>query len=327
MRELDVKSAKESLVADIEHNMHRVLNHPLYHVAKDKDLDQTSLLEFIQCFMEHHVWAVWDYFQILKRLQGELTCTKVPWRPIGDRQLRRFINEIVLEEETDMFEDGETPGSHLELYLRGMDQAGANTIPMRSFLEYLGTSDMPTVEDIVAKAKECGAPPAAVKHIRGTLDLAMNGKACEVAGVLAFGREDIIPKMFIQLLPNVHAQTSIFRYYLERHIELDGEDHGPLAIRLVEIMCNDESSHHDVSSTTTDAKPSECIDLTDLATAPSSPGAQRKESSTDEPSIIVMRDAGLVQNMSKWDYATKAINSALENRYDLWQAVHMAAFE
>ena len=51
---------------------------------------------------------MWDYFQLLKRLQCELTCTRVPWVPRGDAQLRRFVNEIVLEEESDLYEDGKT---------------------------------------------------------------------------------------------------------------------------------------------------------------------------------------------------------------------------
>ena len=48
----------------------------------------------------------------------ELTCVRLPWRPRGDAQLRRFVNEIVLEEETDLMEDGVSYGSHLELYLK-----------------------------------------------------------------------------------------------------------------------------------------------------------------------------------------------------------------
>ena len=65
--------------------------------------------------------------------------------------------------------------------------------------------------------------------------------------MFAFGREDIIPDMFRELLPRpgdpcsvevteVEKKISVFRYYLERHIELDGKDHGPLAIRLVEQL-------------------------------------------------------------------------------------------
>ena len=65
--------------------------------------------------------------------------------------------------------------------------------------------------------------------------------------MFAFGREDIIPDMFRELQPRpgdpcsvevteVEKKISVFRYYLERHIELDGKDHGPLAIRLVEQL-------------------------------------------------------------------------------------------
>ena len=53
----------------------------------------------------------------------ELTCVRLPWRPRADAQLRRFVNEIVLEEETDLMEDGVSYGSHLELYLKVLDKA------------------------------------------------------------------------------------------------------------------------------------------------------------------------------------------------------------
>ena len=65
--------------------------------------------------------------------------------------------------------------------------------------------------------------------------------------MFAFGREEIIPDMFRELLPQhgdpcsvevteIEKKISVFRYYLERHIQLDGKDHGPLAIRLVEQL-------------------------------------------------------------------------------------------
>ena len=287
------KRSTSALLCAIESQRQRVMKHPLYAYMSEAAGGEASmgsmgstgrlvgadtiyppppsssalaspLSSLIRCFMEHHVWVVWDYFQLLKRLQSELTCTQVPWVPVGDRQLRRFINEIVLEEETDLFEDGKTYGSHLELYLRGMDQAGADTRPMNAFLATVvsvaaataGGGDAVTAADAVADhAAACGAPAAAAAHIRSTLRLAMGGSTAEVAAVFAFGREDIIPGMFARVLPStgeVHgsegrkgsgegmgtAATSIFRYYLERHIELDEKDHGPLAIRLVETFCN-----------------------------------------------------------------------------------------
>ena len=130
-----------TLQNNIKDNRHRVLNHPLYSHMRATAVDDKEMSKLIPIFMEHHVWCVWDYFQILKRLQQDLTCTTLPWRPKGDRRLRRFINEIVAEEETDVFEDMKTPGSHLELYLRGMREAGANTAPMENFLKMLESNE------------------------------------------------------------------------------------------------------------------------------------------------------------------------------------------
>ena len=100
-----------------------MLRHPLYKELQANKTSRAPALDLIRVFMFHHVWAVWDYFQLLKRLQLELTCVQLPWRPRADAQLRRFVNEIVLEEETDLMEDGVSYGSHLELYLKVLDKA------------------------------------------------------------------------------------------------------------------------------------------------------------------------------------------------------------
>ena len=178
---------------------------------------------------------------------------RVPWVPTADPAMRRFISVIVLEEECDVFEDGRTHGSHLELYIRGMEQAGANTLPIKNFLKRLKEAEAAPSEAEVVAALEAvtteaaleavGAPRAAARHVRSTLDLAQRGSISEVAAVFTFGREDVIPAMFSQLLQGGMAQQcNIFRYYLERHIELDGDDHGPLAIALVERLCGTDAA-------------------------------------------------------------------------------------
>lgn len=276
--------AIDALVDAVGARRLRVTRHPLYeHFAR------TGLREDgLRTFMESHVWCVpptctsaerviyrcaarsrtgvsdappvhddacahrcvYDYFQLLKRLQAELTCVRLPWRPTVDAPMRRFISEIVLEEECDVFEDGKTFGSHLELYLRAMEQARADTGPIRSWLALLdahhdgGRSDPEwpgrgaALADLLVGA---GAPSAAARHVTATMDLARYGSIAEVAAVFAFGREDVIPAMFSALLREDDdswlASSSIFKYYLERHIELDGDDHGPLSMALVDRLC------------------------------------------------------------------------------------------
>lgn len=219
-----------------------VLHHPLYELMRNT-ANTDDMETLVRIFQEHHVWAVLDYFQILKRLQGDLTRTTLPWFPKGDRHLRRFINEIVTEEETDVFEDMTTPGSHLELYIRGMDQSGANTQPIKKFLQYVENSDVALDADALAqKAIEFGAPVASAQHFANTVGSAFDqGSLVAVAGIFAFGREDIIPSMFSGILDTEMVKKfSILKFYLERHIQLDGDDHGPLSLRLVQMVCGDD---------------------------------------------------------------------------------------
>src|SRR6516165_9025103 len=95
-----------------------LLDHPLYaHVASVPDLRR---------FMEDHVFAVWDFMSLLKRLQQDMTCIRVPWFPADNAKAARLINDIVIGEETDVDPDGSYV-SHLTLYLRAMADIGAST--------------------------------------------------------------------------------------------------------------------------------------------------------------------------------------------------------
>lgn len=207
----------------------RLLHHPLYAAVNN--------LPRLQIFMQEHVFAVWDFMTLLKRLQQVVTCCDVPWLPKPDPASARFILEIVLGEECD--EDGQGGyASHFDLYLRSMHEVGADTGPMEGFVEALragGSTD--------AGLKSAAVLDSTQAFVRFTLDVAVNGPPHAVAAAFFYGREDVIPGMFSRLIPSLEAQgrqVDRLRHYLRRHIELDGDSHGPLAQRLLNRLCADD---------------------------------------------------------------------------------------
>src|SRR5690606_20729061 len=103
-----------------------LLKHSLY--SKVKTIDD------LKCFLEGHVYAVWDFMSLLKALQSKLTCTTTPWLPVGNAEIRYLINEIVLAEETDITLEGKRQ-SHYEMYVDAMEECGANTSEVKAFLQ------------------------------------------------------------------------------------------------------------------------------------------------------------------------------------------------
>jgi len=208
---------------DVEGLQDRVRNHEVYH----RVCDERSLCHFMQA----HVFAVWDFQSLLKALQRAVTCVDVPWLPTADPETRRFVNELVLEEESD-----ECPGggylSHFELYHRAMVECGADTRRIDTFVEALRAGG--SVDDALALAS---ASEGVRCFVQTTMEIAHSGSPHRIAAALSFGREEIIPQMFQQLVDRL-AQVqprrwSTLRHYLVRHIERDGEKHGPFARRLV----------------------------------------------------------------------------------------------
>ena len=196
-------------------------------------------LDDLRVFMSHHVFAVWDFMSLLKALQRELTCVTLPWIPKGNPSTRRLINDIVLEEETDLDPEGR-PSSHFELYLRSMEECGADTQPARRLLESLAAGD--SVETALAKAK---APASVQEFVLKTFAIINSGQPHAVAAAFTFGREDVIPDMFRHLIEDLRqrfpGQLDTFTYYLDRHIQLDEEVHTPLAQQMVRELCGDDT--------------------------------------------------------------------------------------
>ena len=211
-----------------------LLNHPLYR--------EVNSIQRLQWFMEDHVFAVWDFMSLTKRLQRELSCISLPWMPVADVSLVRFINDVVMSEESDIDMDG-TPRSHLEMYLKAMEEVKADVCLFKEFLASLRSEK--SLVDILH-----GLPVA--EHVRvfvcKTIDRAINGDPVEVVADFLFGREDVIPDMFAQLLrfwDGPGSQVPTFKYYLERHIALDGDEHGPAARQMLETIAGDDPVNWD----------------------------------------------------------------------------------
>jgi len=205
----------------------RLVDHPLY--------SQITTEDRLRIFMKHHVFAVWDFFTLLKRLQTEVTTVTLPWQPRGRADHGRFILEIVLAEETDEDIDGGYI-SHFELYRRAMAELGADTGPIDRFLAALDSGIAP-----MAALKEANLPESVREFVGCTLDVALNGAPHEVASSFCHGRENLLPDVFSAVRANVDgvlANAPVLRHYLDRHIALDHDEHGPLALRLLASLCD-----------------------------------------------------------------------------------------
>ncbi len=202
---------------------HELETHPVFV--------EIAHVEALRSFMQVHVFAVWDFMSLAKRLQRDLTCVELPWMPPSNPEAARLINDIVLAEESDVDADGH-PASHLDLYLKAMRDVGAPTAQFEHFLSALrgGAS----LEDAFARAE---VPQFVRDFVGHTIGTCLRGSTLEVMSSFFYGRENVIPPMFQSLLDRwglSEGQAPGFVYYLQRHIELDGDSHGPAASRLIQ---------------------------------------------------------------------------------------------
>jgi Protein of unknown function (DUF3050) len=209
-----------------------LLNHPIY-----REIDR---LDSLRLFMEHHAFAVWDFMSLLKTLQRLLCCVEIPWLPAVAPLGSRLVNEIVLTEESD--NDGQGGfASHFELYRRAMTRCGANTAPIDGFLGELRQG-----KPVSAALESPAVPESARQFVRLTFDMIEGGNLCAIASAFTFGREDLLPAVFQRIVDelNVAAGGGLedFKYYLDRHIGLDGAEHGPMAHRLLLSLCGPDES-------------------------------------------------------------------------------------
>tara|TARA_B100001996_G_scaffold270255_1_gene211417 strand:+ start:1725 stop:2573 length:849 start_codon:yes stop_codon:yes gene_type:complete len=214
----------EEIRASIKELREKLLNHKLYTEIKS--------IEDLKIFTSNHVFAVWDFMSLLKALQNKLTCTKIPWIPNSNSETAYLINEIVLAEETDIGQDGKRK-SHYELYIDAMNDIGVETKTIEQSITQLSSSN-----DIENEINKLNIHQKIKEFLKFTFSIIKEGKPHKIAAIFTFGRENLIPNMFNEILHEFQRNftkndISKLIYYFERHIELDEDEHGPMALKMV----------------------------------------------------------------------------------------------
>jgi Protein of unknown function (DUF3050) len=143
--------------------------------------------------------------------------------------------------------------SHFELYIAAMVQAGADHFVIDSFIDELAAG-----KSVSAALCDTGVPEPAAEFVSSTWGFVESAPLHCQAAAFAFGREDLIPEMFAHVVA-VNQETGgldVFIDYLERHIEVDGEEHSPMAMQMLVDLCGDN-----------DTKWRECAQTAEMALA------------------------------------------------------------
>jgi hypothetical protein len=154
-------------------------------VCDHRVFDSLTSIRAVRVFMEHHVWAVWDFMSLLKSIQAEVAPVSLPWKPPADPESARLINEIVVSDEGDEGPDGR-PISHFQAYVQAMKAAGAATFPIEHF-----TSILDTGVPLAVAIAESQAPTAARAFVATTFAVTREPLHCRVAA-FTLGREEVI---------------------------------------------------------------------------------------------------------------------------------------
>jgi hypothetical protein len=211
----------------------------------------------MQIFMERHVFAVWDFMTLLKSLQHNISCPSIVWTPPSNSHATNFIQSIVIGEECDKINDSLCL-SHFELYIKAMKEIGANTKQIDKFITGARRVSNSSTYDrkkqysgIMESLDEVMVPLYLKKFVSQTLQrslLVPKSDVHKIASYFYYGREDPIPVMFTNFLNGIKSDDvnyQCLKMYLQRHIDVDGSDHGPNALKLLDYLTNESSKKKD----------------------------------------------------------------------------------
>ena len=207
-------------------------NHPIFAQPTIQNKKE------LQLFMQSHVYAVWDFMSLLKSLQNLIVPSTVPWVPTAYSRSdsARLINEIVYGEESDQSINGGST-SHFDLYCQSMKEIGVDTTPIETFITTVQTKGIDSALELKSVPKESR------DFVRNTFDIINTNKPHIIAAAFCFSRETLITDMFRALLAQLKIernQAPRFYYYLERHVEIDGDAHGPASLNLISMLCDND---------------------------------------------------------------------------------------
>lgn len=222
------------MIDNLEKNIHA----QIVELNKHELYEKINSLESLGFFMERHSFAVLDFMSLAKRLQAEFSPINRFWTPPKHKEISRFINEIILAEESDELPNG-THMSHFEMYCEAMTEVGSSDRVVRNFV-----NELLRQQSLDGALERAYVPESAKRFIIGTYTMIEGRGVHEVASAFCFGREKIIPSMFLNLLNKMdigEESAPMFYYYLKRHIEIDGDEHGPLAEKMLAQLCGQDA--------------------------------------------------------------------------------------
>jgi hypothetical protein len=217
---------------------------PLHNkIAQHPVLDKITSIADVRFLMQQHVFAVWDFVCLLKVLHQRVVGCEVPWFPSQDPDSARLLYELLIEEETDRLPvpnlSDHQHQSHFSLYLTAMRECGADTEPIETCLARLKAGQ--SLEEALLHPGILSTTRAFVAQTFSTFQAATP----VLAASFVFGREAMVPDFFgpwlQQLITHKIPDCSLLKYYLERHITLDGDTHFPKAANMLARLCGDDT--------------------------------------------------------------------------------------